>query len=354
MGDLGALIALGTVMAVCTFVTGCLPLVFGLSRVALRRLELWGSGLLIGAALTVVIPEGIASVFGSNGGAGLPSTTDTWVTRTDIIAFCLLSGFMLMFVIDKYSSSHAVSPQLDSDELETLSEVPRTHNEASSTSEIFTVVSNMCGLLIHAAADGVAMGASSRTFEHSLRVVVALAIMVHKAPTSIGLCTLLMARQFSTRAIRMGILIFSIATPLSALVSFFVIRPLLPGSDDDGSHGSSTSRNIGAVLTFSGGTFLFVAMHAVQHLSQPPPAREALLPREHHNNDHHNVSHHAHHPLDYDHPIHTDHAAPCPAIQQDQDVFSTWECVILVCLGTITPKVLQLVFGAGHEHHDVP
>ncbi|WP_424585871.1 hypothetical protein, partial [Acinetobacter baumannii] len=68
-----------------------------------------------------------------------------------------------------------------------------------------------------------------------------------------------MARQFSTRAIRMGILIFSVATPLSALVSFFIIRPFLPGSDDDGSHGSNTSRNIGAVLTFSGGTFLFVA-----------------------------------------------------------------------------------------------
>jgi hypothetical protein len=51
MGELGALVVLCAVMAAGTFVTGCLPLFFGLSRIGLRRLELWGSGLLIGAAL---------------------------------------------------------------------------------------------------------------------------------------------------------------------------------------------------------------------------------------------------------------------------------------------------------------
>lgn len=100
MGELGALVVLCAVMAAGTFVTGCLPLFFGLSRIGLRRLELWGSGLLIGAALTVVIPEGITSVY-SGHHCPDPSkgiTASPFVDRSNLIAACLLGGFMLMFV----------------------------------------------------------------------------------------------------------------------------------------------------------------------------------------------------------------------------------------------------------------
>jgi len=42
-------------MAVGTFAIGILPLVFHLSRGGLRKLELWGAGLLLGAALTTLV-----------------------------------------------------------------------------------------------------------------------------------------------------------------------------------------------------------------------------------------------------------------------------------------------------------
>lgn len=49
-------------MAAGTTVFGALPLVLPLARAKLRYIELIGSGLLLGAAFTVVIPEGIATV----------------------------------------------------------------------------------------------------------------------------------------------------------------------------------------------------------------------------------------------------------------------------------------------------
>lgn len=244
--------------------------------------------------------------------------------------------------IDKYTSSHPVHPPLDSDELQPL----HSGIQLSLTSQSFEVTkifSSMLGLLVHAAADGIAMGASSRSIETSLRVVVALAIMVHKAPTSIGLCTLLMAQQFPSRMIRIGILLFSLTTPMSALITYFVLRVLIPVDGGEKGHDANTTDKVGAVLTLSGGTFLFVAMHAVQRLSHQPPMRDHTLPQN-------NL--HVHHPHDHDHPIHTDEDAPTrTAPPPERNEIVPWECVLLVSLGTVTPKVLQLLFGDTHAHH---
>lgn len=244
--------------------------------------------------------------------------------------------------IDKYTSSHPAPPPLDSDELQPL----RSGMHLSLTSQGFEVAkmfSSMLGLLVHAAADGIAMGASSRSIEASLRVVVALAIMVHKAPTSIGLCTLLMAQQIPSRMIRIGILLFSLTTPSSALITYVVLRVLIPVDSGEKGHDVNTTDKVGAVLTLSGGTFLFVAMHAVQRLSQPPPMRDHTPPQD---------NHHVHHPHDHDHPIHTDEDAPTrTAPPPERNEIGTWECVSLVTLGAVTPKVLQLLLGDTHAHH---
>ena len=84
-------------MAVGTFAIGILPLVFHLSRGGLRKLELWGAGLLLGAALTVVIPEGIANVYKGRIPQDGDTTKVTWMASKDLIALCLLIGFLLMF-----------------------------------------------------------------------------------------------------------------------------------------------------------------------------------------------------------------------------------------------------------------
>lgn len=101
MWDVVGLAGVCVAMALGTYAIGTLPLFFQLSRNGLRMLELWGSGLLLGAALTVVIPEGIASVYkGSNlCGDGQPvRESNKHLTSKDLIAACLLSGFLLMFL----------------------------------------------------------------------------------------------------------------------------------------------------------------------------------------------------------------------------------------------------------------
>lgn len=48
------------------------------------------------------------------------------------------------------------------------------------------------GLVVHAAADGIALGAAATTNHRDVEIIVFLAIMLHKAPASFGLVTFLM------------------------------------------------------------------------------------------------------------------------------------------------------------------
>ena len=101
MPNMLGLVSVCAVMALGTYAIGLLPLFFQLSRNGLRMLELWGSGLLLGAALTVVIPEGIASVYKGSDVCrdGEPIHEQSGrLTSKDLIAVCLLSGFLLMFM----------------------------------------------------------------------------------------------------------------------------------------------------------------------------------------------------------------------------------------------------------------
>lgn len=101
MGNVAALAVVCVAMACGTYLMGTLPLAFQLSRSGLRMLELWGSGLLLGAALTVVLPEGIANVYKGSELChdGQPvHPPNGRLTSKDLIAACLLSGFLLMFL----------------------------------------------------------------------------------------------------------------------------------------------------------------------------------------------------------------------------------------------------------------
>lgn len=48
------------------------------------------------------------------------------------------------------------------------------------------------GLVVHAAADGIALGAAATTSQTDVEIIVFLAIMLHKAPAAFGLVTYLM------------------------------------------------------------------------------------------------------------------------------------------------------------------
>ncbi|OAA65737.1 zip metal ion transporter [Niveomyces insectorum RCEF 264] len=117
------------------------------------------------------------------------------------------------------------------------------------------------GLVIHAAADGVAMGASAATSDMTLGLVIFVAILVHKAPAAFGLTAVLLKHGLSKRAARGHLVVFSLAAPCGALATYTVV--VLAGGGDrmEGARGQWWT---GMLLLFSAGTFLYVAMHAMQ------------------------------------------------------------------------------------------
>ncbi|KAF7539246.1 hypothetical protein G7Z17_g12461 [Cylindrodendrum hubeiense] len=186
------------------------------------------------------------------------------------IGFSMILGFVLMFLIDRLprhatESLHS-SPQMrhisldnlggdtasveDEEEgfLGSLTPTPRRARSLATTT----------GLVIHAAADGIAMGASSTTTDMKLGFIIFVAIMIHKAPAAFGLTSLLLKQGLSKRAARGHLIVFSLAAPVGALITWLVIT-LVGAAGHDGDHWWT-----GMLLLFSGGTFLYVAMHAMQ------------------------------------------------------------------------------------------
>ncbi|KAA1101283.1 hypothetical protein PGT21_015529 [Puccinia graminis f. sp. tritici] len=113
------LFILVTVMFISTFILGSLPLSLSttLSPTRFHQLSIFSVGLLIGAALTIVIPEGIDTIYSSSeaSSSGLRANqTDTSPQpiishepqlrhHHTTIGLALMGGFMLMFLIDQFT-----------------------------------------------------------------------------------------------------------------------------------------------------------------------------------------------------------------------------------------------------------
>ncbi|KAI9934896.1 hypothetical protein MW887_000517 [Aspergillus wentii] len=200
------------------------------------------------------------------------------------IGIALVSGFILMYLVDKLpefasSSKHQrppyhisldnlgsglrrnSSPSRDGGLLDAANTPRRSHSFATTT-----------GLVIHAAADGIALGASSS--DTGLSFIIFFAIMVHKAPASFGLTSVLLKQGLSSRAARTHLLVFSLAAPLGALATFLFVQIMGAGGSVDE---VGTRWRTGMLLLFSGGTFLYVAMHTMQENSPNSASREITV-----------------------------------------------------------------------------
>ncbi|KAG0208713.1 hypothetical protein BGX28_000411 [Mortierella sp. GBA30] len=184
------------------------------------------------------------------------------------IGLALLAGFILMFLIDQMGPTHAhghnnhVSVadftelhnlQLDDGNIRMPSAVGMNVGGKKRGNPI------TIGLVVHAAADGIALGASASRPE--LRLIVFLAIMLHKAPAAFGLSTVLLQHGFSRRQTRQQVAIFSLAAPVGAILTYIFIQ--LSGHREEASLHWWT----GMLLLFSGGTFLYVAMHVMSEMN---------------------------------------------------------------------------------------
>ncbi|KAG6850342.1 hypothetical protein H0H93_014615 [Arthromyces matolae] len=248
----------------------------------LERMSAVGTGLLLGAALGVIIPEGIETAVEASPG----------IIPTSTIALSLLFGFTFMLIIEQVVSPHAHShshPSVDhslplhavkkdaatkSAEVDFEAELGELEQEEGLDRPGYRQISTPTvpvpssdnpdpngrafsltfGLVIHGLADGLALGASSLSNDQSgisssLSVIVFLALIIHKAPTSLALTTSLLATSLPRAKCKKYVVIFASSTPLSAVASYLLFSFF--GNGDD---------NWTAIaLLVSGGTFLYVA-----------------------------------------------------------------------------------------------
>ncbi|KAG1884994.1 Zinc/iron permease [Suillus subluteus] len=252
------------VMGAASFGAGLVPLSSSMTKSHFAKLSTLSTGLLIGAALGVIIPEGVASTI-----AGDPEPE----SYTHKIASCVLLGFAFMFLVEEYISPHTrtLMPQLEiRDEVEDVQfdivldelereegmALPGSHASASQmlrhapSSSLQRAYPLSLGLIVHALVDGYALGVSSlETQSGALSFVVFLAIIIHKAPTALALTSSLLATSLPPSECKRHLLLFSLATPVSAILSYILYTHT----------GDGNNLWVGTPLLFSGGTFLYVA-----------------------------------------------------------------------------------------------
>ncbi|XP_066991284.2 zinc transporter ZIP9 [Anabrus simplex] len=251
MEETVVLILLVFVMLVGSYMAGSIPLIMSMSEEKLQQFSVFGAGLLVGTALAVIIPEGVRSLDSAvdnhvqspeitNGvSAAVSHGEDHRSEAHSVIGISLVLGFVFMLLVDQCSASRArdLEGGLERNYTATL------------------------GLIVHAAADGVALGAAATTAHADVEMIVFLAIMLHKAPAAFGLVTFLMHEGLDRNSIRRQLMAFSVSAPLLALVTYFCIG-------QEGKETLSTINATGIAMLFSAGTFLYVAtVHVLPELT---------------------------------------------------------------------------------------
>ena len=79
------------------------------------------------------------------------------------------------------------------------------------------------GLVVHAAVDGIALGSASMTDKSDIQLIVFVVIMLHKAPASFGLSTILLMEGLEKSKVKKHLFIFSLSAPVGALVTYFLL-----------------------------------------------------------------------------------------------------------------------------------
>jgi len=240
MEGFGGVLVLSLVMLAGSYLAGSIPLHLSMSEEKLQLVSVMGAGLLVGTALSVIIPEGMMTL--NLAYQQTPHQHGTEETAHEhhenpvphIIGVSLVLGFIFMLVVDQVATAVTVSRDVEGGR----------RGAASWTATL--------GLVVHAAADGVALGAAATTNQTDVEIIVFLAIMLHKAPASFGLVTYLLHEGLERGRARRHLLVFSLAAPVLALLTYLLLTLHGQGTLD-------TLAATGTAMLFSAGTFLYVA-----------------------------------------------------------------------------------------------
>jgi zinc and cadmium transporter len=182
-----------------------LPLLSELSQRALALLLSFSAGVLLGAVFFHLLPE-VGETLGHD------------------VGWPILLGFLLIFIMERFVFVHACEER---------------------ECDIHQMgIPAFLGISLHSLLDGIALGAGLM-LPH-LGPVVLLAVIIHKMPDSISISTILLAVGWNRRKVALLSLLFSLTTPLGALLAYFFFRSL-------------SEENIAVAIGISAGTFLAIA-----------------------------------------------------------------------------------------------
>lgn len=297
--NVSTIVLLSIAMLIGCYLAGSIPLAFPLSEDRLHLVSVLGAGLLIGTALAVIIPEGVNALYLDShahseahshrnhenghhehhslenveiaseiatqrrlsGVHAIPSSivsasekvelhdhgADSGIEVHSLIGLMLVLGFVFMMLVDQLSSGSG-----------------HTHSATSDAQPSFNITATL-GLVVHAAADGVALGAAAKSSHKEVEMIVFVAIMLHKAPAAFGLVTFLLSEGLDRVRIRRHLLFFAAAAPITALLTFF-------GLSQQNKESLSSSHTTGSAMLFSAGTFLYVStVHVLPEIARSRP-----------------------------------------------------------------------------------
>ena len=173
-----------------------------------------------------------------------------------VIGAAVLAGFVLMLVLEGSGIGHAIHEEHHAHEKE--------HGHEHIHHRVSPLLLDL-GLSLHSAADGLAIGSAAAGSSEAVTAAVALAVLIHKVPAAFSLGVFSMhEREERNDSIR-DVVLFSIATPLMIIVSFYALE----GLDE---------HLIALAMLFSAGTFLYVAaVDTLPDIHNPETGRAAML-----------------------------------------------------------------------------
>lgn len=184
---------------------GFLPLLREFSQRALALLLSFSAGVLLGAVFFHMVPE-------------------TGRLLSESLGWPILAGFLLIFVMERFVFVHACE-ELECD----------IHQMG---------IPAFLGISLHSLLDGIALGAG--LILPQLGAVVLLAVIIHKMPDSISISSILLSAGWNRRRVAFLNFIFSLTTPLGAILAYLFFRSLSP-------------ENVAIAVGISAGTFLAIA-----------------------------------------------------------------------------------------------
>ena len=174
-----------------------------------------------------------------------------------VFGLAILLGFLVMLVLEASGAGHAVH------------EEHHDHSEDHGHSHIYhhkigwTLV---IGLSLHAAVDGLAIGAAIASGESAVTTAVVAAVLIHKAPAAFSLGVFSSHERDSEREAIRDVALFAVATPITLILSYLLLADI-------------ESTTLGLLMLFSAGSFLYVAtVDTLPDIHNPVDGRATVIP----------------------------------------------------------------------------